>query len=174
MEINYELTEKDYLDFNVFHAENSPTIRRSILIQRLIGPVIFLIMPFYATRKTGIPLWYWLIIFGTLSALWYSFYPKYIKWEVSRRTSKLIKEGKDNTLLGNRTIKLTPEGVHDISEHGDSKVKWGSIERIEKNETHIYIYISSISSFIIPIRAFKDLASKEVFMMELDKDTNSI
>lgn len=172
MEINYELTEKDYLDFNVFHAENSPTIRRSILIQRLIGPVIFLIMPFYATRYTGIPLWYWVIIFGTLGALWYSFYPKYIKWEVSRRTSKLIKEGKDGKILGNKNIKLTPEGIYGTSLYSEEKVKWDSIERIEETEDYIYIFISSISAFIIPIRAFNDTNTKEKFEMELDKYMN--
>lgn len=158
--------------FNIFHAENSPTIRKSILIQRLIGPVIFLIMTFYAKRKTGIPLWYWFIIFGTFGVLWYIIYPKYIKWEVSRRTSKLIKEGKDEKILGNKNIKLTPEGIYGTSLYSEEKVKWNSIEHIEETEDYIYIFISSISAFIIPIRAFNDTDTKEAFMMELDKYMN--
>lgn len=169
MEINYELVEQDFLEFNIHHARNSATIKRSILLQRCLGPVMFLIMPFYATKQTGIPLWYWMIIFYTISIIWFVFYPRYINWQISRGTSKMLREGRNQNIFGNRSIILMPEGIREIGLHMEEKVSWSSIERIEETEDYIYIYISSVSAYIIPIKAFKDIEIKEAFKGELDR-----
>lgn len=169
MEISYKLTEEDYLDFNLNHGNNSPSIKKSILIQRLMGPVIFFMASFLTAKRTGIPLWYWFILFGIVSIIWYAFYPKYINWEVSRRTLKMLKEGNNKNILEERTITLTAEGIKETSLNKEERVAWESIEKIEETQRNIYVYLSSISAFIIPIRAFKDIKSKNEFIEEINK-----
>lgn len=169
MEINYELTEQDFLNFNIHHAENSPSIKKSIFLQRCSGPAIFIIMPFFATKQTGIPLWYWLIIFYTISIVWFVLYPRYINGHISRRTLKMLREGKNQNIFGDRSIKLTAEGISEVGSSTEGKISWKSIEGIEETKDYIFIYTSSISAHIIPIRAFKDSEIKEEFKRELDK-----
>lgn len=64
MEITFELTEEDYINYNISHAGRSPSMKKSIFIQRIMGPAIFVFMPFIVMRFTDIPLWYWLLVFG--------------------------------------------------------------------------------------------------------------
>lgn len=167
MEINYELTETDYLDFNLHHAKSSPTIQHSILVQRLLGPVVFLIAPFFAAKKSGLPLWYWFILFGIVSVVWFVFYPKYLNRDISRKTLKIIKEGENENILGKKTIVLTSDDIIETGLSSDEKVKLSSIKKIEETEKHIFIYISSMSAFIVPIRAFENTELKDEFIRKI-------
>jgi len=173
MKLNYELTEQDYLDFNIYHSKHSPTIKKSILLQRALGPVVFLIAPFLAIRITNIPLWYWLAIFFISSIIWFVFYPKYFNWELSRRVSKLLNEGKNLDMVGSRSINLTQDGLIESTPHSESKVGWDMVEMINETEDYIYIYISAVSAYIVPIRVFKDAKEKETFRNTLDMYINN-
>ncbi|MBP1913882.1 hypothetical protein [Lederbergia galactosidilytica] len=44
MEINYGLTEEDYLNFNLFHAKNSNTVKRALNIQRFLFPLLLIVI----------------------------------------------------------------------------------------------------------------------------------
>lgn len=167
MEISYQLTEKDFLDFNIHHAKNSSHIQKSILIQRISGPIIFLIAPFFATKQSGITIWYWFVLFGIVSIIWFIFYPKYIYWEISRKTMKIIKEGENKNILGEKTIVLTSENIIETGLSNEEKIKLNSIQKIEETEDHLFIYISSMSAFIIPLRAFEDSKSKDEFIKKI-------
>ncbi|WP_105615384.1 hypothetical protein [Vallitalea okinawensis] len=79
MEIIFKLTEQDFIDFNSYHMKTSKTLKRSILLLRLIGPIVFLIGIYPVYKITKIPLWYWSIIFSVTSILWFIFYPKIIE-----------------------------------------------------------------------------------------------
>lgn len=168
MKINYSLTKQDYLDFNIQHTKHSPTIRKSILINRYLVPVIFMFVPFFAEKQTSIPILYWFGIFSIVYILWAIFYPKYYTWEISRKVLKLLKEDKYISMIGERSLALTKEGIIETSSQNESKVKWESVGRINETKEHIFIYISPVSAFIIPTRSFKDIAEKEEFRKQLD------
>ena len=44
MNINYNLTEEDYLNFNMFHVKNSKAVKRALNMQRFITPIIFIVL----------------------------------------------------------------------------------------------------------------------------------
>jgi len=41
-----------------------------------------------------------------------------------------------------------------ISELVESRVKWLAIEKIESSNEHLFVYISSMSAHVVPMRAF--------------------
>ena len=43
MEIEFELLEEDYVNFNIEHANSSVSVKRSLILQRTLGPFVFLI-----------------------------------------------------------------------------------------------------------------------------------
>lgn len=167
MEINYNLTEQDFLDFNSYHAKQSPAIKRSILKQRLMGPVIFLIAAFLAIRRSDVQQSYWITLFGITSILWFIFYPKYFYWEISRRTSKTLKKKENAKVLGEKTIRLASGKLKEIGIDNEEIASLDSIEKIEETEKHLFIYISPVSAFIVPIEAFEDRESKKEFISKL-------
>lgn len=47
MEIKYEITEGDYINFNLYHIENSPSQRKLFNLIRFTVPTIFAITVYY-------------------------------------------------------------------------------------------------------------------------------
>ena len=169
MDIEFELLEKDYINFNIDHAKKSSSLKKSILSQRILGPIVFMLIPFILRLYTSIPLSYWLTIFAIASVLWVMFYPKYFNWEMGRRVKKMLNEGNNENILIRRTISISKEGLLEKSAIGESKVKWSQVDKVEETEEYIYIYISSISAHIIPKRVFRDENEKRLFIKEIEK-----
>ncbi|MBU5592166.1 YcxB family protein [Clostridium sp. MSJ-4] len=168
MKIDYELTKEDYINFNIYHMDHSETMRRSLFIQRYIISLIFLIVPFVVTGSSDIPLWYWLSIFIIIFVLWVAFYPRYIKWMIKRRLTKMLQEGKNAGLLGKGSISLTEEGIVKTSDSDDAKTSWSTVEKIIETKELVIIYISAVSAYIIPIKAFNNNTHKEEFVNKLN------
>lgn len=173
MEITFELTEEDYIHYNIAHSEKSPSMKRSLLIQRIMGPVIFVFMPFIVIRFTDIPLWYWLLVFGVSSITWFVFYPKYAQWEITRRVQKMLEEGSNENLFNQRSLVLTDEGITETSSIGENHIRWDKINHLEETEDYLYIYISSVSAHIVPKRVFENSNEQEKFINKITKHIQS-
>ncbi len=169
MEIEFELLEKDYINFNINHSMKSPGLKKNIFGQRILGPIIFLLIPFILKTYTKIPLLYWLTIFGILSVVWFIFYPKYFNWEMTRRIQKMLKEGNNENIYIRRKIILSEEGIIEKSDIGESNMPWIQVGKVEETDEYIYIYISSISAHIIPKRVFTDKNEEQRFISEISK-----
>lgn len=169
MELEFELLEEDYINFNIDHAKKSSSLKKNILMQRILGPALFLIFPFIIRGYTEIPMWYWVTIFGIVSVVWFIYYPKYFNWEMTRRVKKMLSEGSNENILNRRKIILSDEGILEKSLIGESNVSWNQVDKVEESNEYIYIYISSISAHIIPKRIFKDENEKQMFIREISK-----
>lgn len=62
---------------------------------------------------------------------------------------------------------LTEAGVEEVSDHGESRSSWKSIEKIDETVDYIYIYISSVNAYLVPIRAFEGRTQKDELMERL-------
>lgn len=164
MNISYELTKDDYIEFNLFHLKHSKTIRKTLFVQRYIVSVLFLIMPFITYRFSEIPLTYWVSVFIIVYLLWVVYYPKYFRKSVKRRILRMIEEGKNESILGSKRLDVNSEGIVEKSRNNEVKTNWDSIESIEETEKYIFIYVSAVSAYIVPKRAFKTPADNENFI----------
>lgn len=169
MELEFELLEQDYINFNIDHAKKASALKKNILMQRILGPIIFSLFPFIIRMYTEILMWYWVTIFGILSVSWYVFYPKYFNWEMARRLKKMLKEGNNENILIQRKIRLSEQGILETSPIGETNISWSQVDKVEETDEYIYIYISSISAHIIPKRVFSDEDEKQMFMRVISK-----
>lgn len=163
MEVKYNLTKQDYIDFNIYHVKNSNTIKKSLLIQRYAIPLIFIISIFLFTILTDIPFLYLFTIFFIVSVLWIAFYPKYFVSDAMKRISKMLDESSNKDLLGKHNTIINEEGLTEKSENGENKINWNGVLRIVSTENHFFIYISSISAFIVPKRSFNSQSDQKTF-----------
>ncbi|KMT21879.1 YcxB family protein [Clostridium cylindrosporum] len=168
MNIKFELTKQDYIDFNIFHLSYSDSIRKSLFIQRYIVSLIFLVVPFVFADFSTIPLWYWLIGFVAIYIGWVSFYPRYIKGVVSKRTSKMIDEGNNVGIIGHGSLTLNDNGIEGKGEHSESKTNWSAVENVAETKNHIFIYISGVSAYIVPVRGFNSVGEKNEFIDKIN------
>lgn len=169
MEIEYNINRQDYLDFNLFHTKYSETIRKAIFKNRYIISLSYFIFPLFALI-TDIPAWYWLILSILTYVIWILVYPKYYEYKLNKIVSKILSEDKNN-ILGDKSISLEEEGIIASDISSESKTNWSGIVSIEETENHIFIFKSSVSAYIIPIRAFINKDEKENFMSILKSNT---
>lgn len=165
MILKFEVTFDDMLDFNMFHALNSPTIKKTLTIQRFIlVPGIYLVMALFFTYISGYKsIRFFLPAFIILSILVALVYPKRFKWRMKRNLIKMLKEGK-NTGVGEQTLNMSPEEIIETNEFKEIRLKWSSIQKIVKTEKSVLMYTSSASAIIIPFRTFNSKEKAEDFI----------
>ncbi len=164
MEIRYNLTEEDYINFNMFHAKNSTTVKRALNLQRFISPIIFIILSFVLSKIGSIPFLGLFITFLLVSVLWIIFYPKYFYSYMIRNSKKMIKEGKNDGLLAGHHMILSEEGIVDSNANGETKVTWSGIKTLSEDQDNLYIYNSSVSAYILPKRELDDVEEIKSFL----------
>ena len=152
MNIHYELTEEDYIHFNLYHIKNSKMGKRSLMLQRIVSPFMFIIIAYLFAKIGNQPFLPLLLTFSVLSIIWIMYYPKYFYSLIARNTKKMIKEGKNDDLIGNHKMKLTKEGLVDTTANKETKVTWSGITSIEEDDGYFYLYNSSVSAYILPKR----------------------
>lgn len=164
MKLEFNITEEDYINFNIHHMDISKTYRRTIFKQRYIVPIIFLIVPFVLDKISKIPFSYWMAIYGGLYIIWACFYKKYIIWKVKKSIKKKLNEGNNNGVLGEKTFEICEDEIIETSEFSKSSTNIKSVEDIFINEEYIYIYINHMQAYIVPIRAFINEKGKKEFI----------
>lgn len=166
MRITYELTSKDIEKFNLFHIYNSPKMKRTIMWQRSIMPLVFLFVAFSLSRTAEIHAFY-LYALGIIAALlWFMYYPKYFKNIIRRQVSKAVQGDKVKTETGHHELMMT-ERNYTYAKPGALKTEtWKKVERFEEDEEMFYIYNTSFSAIIVPKRAVEDPTEVRAFINE--------
>lgn len=157
MKINYNVTEEAFLEFNLFHAKNSKAVKKSMTIQRFLLPVIYLLVAVFLSPILDIPILFLFIPFLLIGVLWGIFYPAYFYYHVKRAAKKMIREGKNEGMFGKQSIIFTEEGVREISPKGETAFSWPGIEKLEEDQTNLYLYNSGMSAFIVPKNSLADV-----------------
>lgn len=157
MEINYTLTEEDYLNFNMYHVKNSKTAVKSLKLQRFITPLFFIVFAFVFSAIADVSFWGLFIIFFVIGILWVLFYPSYFYSVVRRQTKKMIQEGENEGLLGKHHLVMTEEGITETTSSGKTKVCWGSLKDFKEDDKNFYLYNSGLSAIILPKRAVTNI-----------------
>ncbi len=109
-----------------------------------------------------------LITFSIIGVVWIVYYPKYFYGLIIKNTKKMLKEGKNDGLLGEHKMILSEEGLIDFNINGETKVKWVGIKKIEEDENYFYIYNTAVSAYILPKISLKNIErTKEFFISKL-------
>ncbi|ANU24156.1 YcxB family protein [Planococcus donghaensis] len=170
MEIVYEVTEEAYIDFNLYHAQNSETVRKTMTMQRVLVPIIYVVMAIVLSFILDIPILFMVIPFLIMGILWAVFYPKYFYRHIRKSAKKLLREGKNTGILGTHTMIFTEVGLREISATGEELVSWAGIENFGEDTSNLYLYNSGLSAYIIPKSSLVDVDRIRQFL--LDKINN--
>ena len=164
MILDFELNKKDYIDFNLYHLDNSPTIRKSLLAARVLLSVIILIVGLSVVKRGNVIGYIYFVVIWLLMII---SFPKGYRSRVKRRIEKMLNEGNNAYFLGPWSIKLLEDGIVTVNTFSESKTKWEGIEKIVEGKEHIFIHVGTVSAFIIPKRAFLDNKGLEEFLTTL-------
>lgn len=165
-EFSYELTEQQFVDFNLYHAKHSEAVKRSLTIQRFVIPIIYLMMPFVMGPIFNWSVWGLMIPFILFAALWIIFFPPYFHWNIKRMSRKMVNEGKNEGLLGTHELFIDSQGIREVTKNGETHVRWSGIEKCGEDAVNVYLYNSAMSAMIIPKKAVPELESLRKLLAE--------
>lgn len=156
MGIDFELQRDDLVAFALFHQKHSPAARKQRRQRMVIwgGVLIVLIATFI--RRGFFSSDDWLLVACTILFLVGLFVslPQIREWRLRKAIARMYGEGRNVLLYGPRRVVLTPQSLINSSANSQSETRWIAIEKIVVTEEALYIYISSVSSVVIPRREF--------------------
>ncbi len=169
MKFTFELTEQDYIDFNLFFTKNSRAIKR----QRIILWVLFTIVPVMAglidiffKRKGNINIFtiYGFCFLLLLSIVFFFLFPKIWEKIIYRNVKKVMRDGTKNNILGERSIIFEEDNFNLITKYEKIFMTYKKIAEIKQSDVAIYLYTSPTTALIMPLRIFSSEKEKNNFI----------
>jgi len=175
MRIEFERTEEDMVEFNLFHIDRSPTIRKQLLVTQIVMAVLIFVMAMSVAylRTRYLPAISYIVgaIFSMGACL---VYPSIYKWSITRQARKLFREGSNKSLLGRHELNLSPDGVHYTTISSESKINWSSIEKVVQNDKYVFMYIGAINAIVVPKTAFASSKEQIKFLDYVNSDVSQV
>ena len=171
-EFDYTITEKEYIDFNCYHAIHSPAGKKTLLILFLVMPTIFLIQLIFdvSSGRTEYIVGK-AVLFAAYSGVWALILKPLMLLSVRVNTLLLKKNGKlpyDSQV----ELKFDEEFIYEKTSLTEIKMSYAKLERIAVGKTGVYLYHTVLSAFVIPNNVFANEAQRYDFLQLIHQKTN--
>ena len=156
LQLNYKLTDEDYIEFNEFHQLiHSEIGKRNLFFLRLIGPMIsILAMIIFILARAEV-----MLIIGEAIVL---FIFSVVDILLAK---KIMKRGIRKTILKMKEKEGLPfaeETTLNFTEDQEVKVDYKKVEDVCETEKAFYVYMSSVQAIIIPKRVLDQDKEKKL------------
>ncbi|OJV66511.1 MAG: hypothetical protein BGO41_03550 [Clostridiales bacterium 38-18] len=162
MKLNYEIKLEDYIAFNMNFIDTSKAMKRSLLVQRFLFPLIFLVLAKFLQPILEISLIPLMIIMSAIVVVWMAFYDKWYRKSIKRKISKLIESGKVPGLIGKHELLVDATQISDKTK--ESFTYYNTVDKVNETKTHVFVYVSQVMAYIVPKTAFESDSDKESFI----------
>ena len=156
MNIEFERSVEDVIDFHLFHFANSPSMKREVFLTQLLTGVFVIPLVIFGSYLAypvfNIPT---LIIALLAGVLIFAIYPTIYRKTVISRIKKVLKEGNNSSLVGHQSLDFSPDGIFSKSPVGEGKINWSSISKVVQSEKCFYLYTSSLNALVVPKSCFR-------------------
>jgi len=164
LQLNYKLTDEDYMEFNEFHQLiHSEVGKRNLFKLRLIGPMISIlaIVIFILARAKIMLIVTEVIVLCIFSIVCVTQAKKIMKRGI-RKTILKMKETEGLPFAGETTLNFTEDQIIEITKGQEVKVDYKKVEDVCETEEAFYVYMSSVQAIIIPKRVLDQDKEKKL------------
>lgn len=159
--LEYDLTDEDFVAWNVFASTNLPAMVKQERILRIGASVILMALMLSMVGLEGYPFVNIAVGLVFVAVVWLvslRLRPVLIRG-IARRFAKSGGLG----ITGHYRVWLEDDGLHEASPTSTSIAAWPGIKRIEENDDYLFILTGPMQSCVIPkrmgaetVRAFGD------------------
>ncbi|XDD49456.1 YcxB family protein [Leptospira sp. WS92.C1] len=167
MQITYELTIEDIVNFNLYHFKHSKIFKKKRIILRWLIPIWVIVVYLYLNfdQIDTISLLYNIPVF-LFGIVWYLFSDRFYFWRLRSNVKKMLQDNKNNGMLGRQTIDIKEDLFKVETDWSSSQFKLGSVNTIVETDQYLFLYLTSIHALIIPVNIFKN-DEKEIFLKKM-------
>ncbi len=80
-----------------------------------------------------------------------------------RMIDKIFEDTRNRVVLGRHQMKLLPEHIEVSTDYSRGEVSWEGVERVEQDDSHIYVYVSALNAYVINKRYFPTREAAQLF-----------
>ena len=164
LQLNYKLTDEDYIEFNEFHQLiHSEVGKRNLFLLKLIGPMIsILAIVIFILAKAEIMLIVTEVIVLCIFSIVCVAQARKIMKRGIRKTILKMKETEGLPFAEETTLNFTEDQIIEITKGQEVKVDYKKVEDVCETEKAFYVYINSVEALIIPKRVLDQEEEKEL------------
>lgn len=162
MKLTYTLGKEDYINFNLYHIQNTDGFADKLKKQRIMGTLSFLIvglfMGMFSSKARPLILALMLIV----SVFWFINFPFFAKARIKKRTDKIMDSPQFQHLFAEINLEFSEDGITEGLEDNCKQVAWDTVSKIVEQDGYKYIFFTDNSSLIIPYRALDETGLSEL------------
>lgn len=168
MELHYEITEQDFIDYNLYFiahdAMTQKTIRRMSTLTAVLvlvgGTALMYLLDTLSPVSVG--------MYVVLAAVCFFGCPVWFTHKARKNVHRTIERASNRHICGPKTLRLTDTGVQLVGESEDSSYPYAAFQRVITAEKQVYLYLDDLSALIVPQRAFPDEEARRTFVRMLE------
>jgi len=166
MTINSNISQEDYINFNIDHFHKIRPLKFSNFVLRFLLPlgIVALCTLFNINHII-------LAIVGGYAVVWAIFFNKFMKKGRKNSTLRFIKKGKANNFIGKQKVVLADEYMEVTSTASASKIDYKVVEGIFFGSNIYYVYVGTTKAVLIPYSAFPGEKQRQEFIDIMYKKT---
>ena len=148
MKINYQLTNSDFLEYQLYTSSKSELQKKKRSRSRIIIPIIYLLLGFYFANKNG---GYVIgIVFAGFGILWFLLFPMYAKWKYKKHFQKHVEENYKNRINKPVEINFDENSLNAKDFTSESRINGTELKELIETKEHFFIKLTTDLSLIIP------------------------
>lgn len=136
-------------------ARREKRFTRIVSVLSAIGLLVFLLVRPDIDREG-----FNLVVIG-LSLL--AVYPLIMRLQLAWHLSRAVRDGDWRAVLGRHVLTLTPDGIRERTDAGDTFYRWHAVTDILSSHELIIFLLTSGSGYLVPARCFSEPAAKRAF-----------
>lgn len=163
--VEYEVAIEDLVQLCIHNNLYAPAGRKIYRTRRILvpGAIVLCGVLLLLLRLSDVMIYsgYGLTAFGVFLALRYR--SAFIR-SLRNVATRMYRGGENRGVLGLKRISIAPEQVVMWSPEIVTTALWSTVERIDSSEHAAYFYLSALSAFVVPRRAFHNAAEFDSFV----------
>ena len=154
MILEFEQTAKDYMEFSYYYSWTGPNQKETRIITSLVPLLVFIFVIFF---KKGLRFEYYgksELLLILLGILFFFCVPYFIKWNSNRIIKNLIEGGKNEDMIGPRSIAFEEDKLIAITKYSRLELLWPGFEKLGETKNYFFLFLSVNQAIVLPKRIF--------------------
>lgn len=162
MILSFDLTKEDYIEYNVHFVKTDPTMQKTYHGAQAALPALLLAVALFEVFVQQGRAVFWVPLALVFSGLWMLLLPRCYMGSFRRRVGKLVENGRIPGVVGHHELTCENGELADVTEN--SVTRYNTVEKIVETDKWLYLFVSPIMAYLVPLRAFRAQEEKDRFL----------
>ena len=168
MTLNYQLTDFDFLQYQLYQSSISKSHKKRRRYNRIIVSVILLLCGLFLTiRKDD---YYALVIYGSIAIAWFICFPFYSTWRYKKHFKKHVEENYKDQINIPTEVNISEGFIYAKDAISESKINGNEIKELIETKDHFFAKLTTNIALIVPKHAITDLDTFRKLITNLGAD----